>query len=393
MAAIGKEAWFALMNRKSWAAACRSPERTRPRLLTEYRAPAATACSHAEAGSTHHARPRSDREPPPPGGPRFGQPGRPTREWSGRSAQTRGQDRQDYGQRGPGRPSVGEIPANTVGVFLASAAPLAKASGCPPNRVNPSPDELVKLVHLLKRTPLQSEWWRRTAEVVTAEKLCCRDKVTCDEPVDDIEDEKGDNECLCALADQDDDRGVEKPTIDIVERGLDRENAQRLLGAPIHMKNWKFSVHIRIGLMGAGRHHHRVGAIGGLAHFDEADVRQLKNPVDLQLELARVQVPEPFAEAATIAALDLGDLAIDRSDVASVVEVELQQCEEQSDRGAEQEHPGEKAQPDTAVPAVEAAPCCPDPCERRRSALGLAVILAGVCRLMLHHASLAAPGS
>src|ERR1700719_2946654 len=77
------------MNRKSRTAACRSPEQTRPRLLKEYRAPAAAACSHAAAGSTHHARMRSDQEPPPPGGPRFGRPGRPTREWSGRLAQTR----------------------------------------------------------------------------------------------------------------------------------------------------------------------------------------------------------------------------------------------------------------------------------------------------------------
>jgi hypothetical protein len=96
-----------------------------------------------------------------------------------------------------------------------------------------------------------------------------------------------------------------------------------LLGAAERMKNWKFAVHSRIGLMGAGGHHHRVGAIAGLAHFDEADGRQVKNPVDLQLELARVQVPEPFAEAATIAALDLGYLVIDRSDVAAIVEVEL----------------------------------------------------------------------
>src|SRR3954451_10188489 len=115
------------MNRKSRTAACRSPEQTRPRLLKEYRAPAAAACSHAAAGSTHHARMRSDQEPPPPGGPRFGQPGRPTREWSGRLAQTRGQDRRDYVQHGRGRPSVGETPANRVGVFLASAAPLAKS--------------------------------------------------------------------------------------------------------------------------------------------------------------------------------------------------------------------------------------------------------------------------
>src|ERR1700738_2040233 len=138
MAAVGKQAWFALMNRKSRTAACRSPEQTRPRLLKEYRAPAAAACSHAAAGSTHHARMRSDQEPPPPGGPRFGQPGRPTREWSGRLAQTRGLARQDYVQHGRGRPSVGETPANTVDVFLASAAPLARDSGCPPNRVNPT---------------------------------------------------------------------------------------------------------------------------------------------------------------------------------------------------------------------------------------------------------------
>src|SRR5438105_14549062 len=126
------------MNRKSRTAACRSPEQTRPRLLKEYRAPAAAACSHAAAGSTHHARMRSDQEPPPPGGPRFGQPGRPTREWSGRLAQTRGQDRRDYVQHGRGRPSVGETPANMVDVFLASAAPLARDSRCPPNRVNPN---------------------------------------------------------------------------------------------------------------------------------------------------------------------------------------------------------------------------------------------------------------
>jgi len=37
-----------------------------------------------------------------------------------------------------GRPSVGETPANTVDVFLASTAPLARDSGCPPNRVNPN---------------------------------------------------------------------------------------------------------------------------------------------------------------------------------------------------------------------------------------------------------------
>src|SRR5579863_1124730 len=70
------------MNRKSRTAACRSPEQTKPRLLTGYRAPTAAACSRVAADSTHHARLRSAQEAPPPGGPRFDQPGRPRREWS-----------------------------------------------------------------------------------------------------------------------------------------------------------------------------------------------------------------------------------------------------------------------------------------------------------------------
>ena len=115
-----------------------------------------------------------------------------------------------------------------------------------------------------------------------------------------------------------------RSTIDLVERGLDRKNAQLLLGAAKGMKDRKFAMHIRVGLAGAGGDHHGVGVIGGLAHFDETDVRQVKNPVDLQLELARVKVPEPFAEAATIATLDLGYPAIDRADVTAILEVELQ---------------------------------------------------------------------
>jgi len=153
------------------------------------------------------------------------------------------------------------------------------------------------------------------------------------------------------------------------------------------MEKREFAVHSRAGLVGAGAHHHRIGTIGGLAHFDEADSRQMKKPVDLQLELLRVQIPQPFAEAGEIAALDCGHPVLDRSDVAAIVEVELQQCEEQSDRRAEQEDAGEEARADPATQADEGAPCCPDPGERRRSGPGLAVILAGVRRLILHHAN------
>src|SRR5580700_2209236 len=46
----------ALMNSKIRTALLRSPERTRPPLERECRAPDAVACSHAAAGSVHRAR-------------------------------------------------------------------------------------------------------------------------------------------------------------------------------------------------------------------------------------------------------------------------------------------------------------------------------------------------
>src|ERR1044072_1511556 len=125
------------MNRKSRTAACRSPGQTRPRLLTEYRAPAAAACSHVAAGPTRHALPRPNPGSIPLARPRAGQPARPSYEWIGRSAQTRGRDRQDHVQHARAPPSGGETLVNTAGVFSASVAPLTKASGCPPIRVNP----------------------------------------------------------------------------------------------------------------------------------------------------------------------------------------------------------------------------------------------------------------
>src|SRR5207344_2666951 len=110
---------------------------TRPRLLTGCRAPAAAACSPVAAGSTRHARPRPDQRSIPLVAPRSGQPGRPSYEWIGRSVQTHAQDRQDHVRHERDPPSGAETRANTVGVFWASVAPLAKASGCPPIRVNP----------------------------------------------------------------------------------------------------------------------------------------------------------------------------------------------------------------------------------------------------------------
>ena len=119
MAATGKEAWFAPMNRKSRTARPRPPLQTRPRLEKGCRAPPAAACSRAGGVPTRRARPCSGPCPSPPGGLIGGQPGRPRHRSTAPSARTRGQDHQRIVWRGPGRPSDGGTQANTVGVSWA----------------------------------------------------------------------------------------------------------------------------------------------------------------------------------------------------------------------------------------------------------------------------------
>jgi hypothetical protein len=96
--------------------------------------------------------------------------------------------------------------------------------------------QTVKLIRGPRRTPLESKRRLRTAKIVSSERRCYRGEVTCDQPMDDKEDEKGDKKRLYGLANHDNDRGVEKPPIDPVERGFDCENAEQLFGAAIRKK-------------------------------------------------------------------------------------------------------------------------------------------------------------
>ena len=119
MAAIGKQAWFALMNRKSRTAARRSPVQTRPRLLTGYRAPAAAGLYLAPQPDqlVTFARPDQASTFLPAALAPVGL-GDPVADRLRRLARTRGQDRPDHVRHEPDRPSGGETPANTVGGFL-----------------------------------------------------------------------------------------------------------------------------------------------------------------------------------------------------------------------------------------------------------------------------------
>src|ERR1700739_1672997 len=98
MVAMGKKAWFALMNWKTRMGSPRSPVRTRPLPLQRYRAPGAVAGSHAADGSAPRARRWSGG---PLGGLHHDRPVAPSSRSPGRSARTRAIAPLAFGQRGP----------------------------------------------------------------------------------------------------------------------------------------------------------------------------------------------------------------------------------------------------------------------------------------------------
>src|SRR6202045_650076 len=156
MVAMGKKAWFALMNWKTRMGSPRSPVRTRPLPLPGYRAPGAVAGSHAADGSAPRARRWSGR---PVGGLHRDQPDEPSSRSPGRSVRTRATAPPVFAQIGPEQPSVAGIPAHRVGDSSASMTPPSQMQRCPPNRVNssierqprkklePSPERLLAVLH------------------------------------------------------------------------------------------------------------------------------------------------------------------------------------------------------------------------------------------------------
>src|SRR3984893_9509829 len=133
MVAMGKKAWFALMNWKTRMGSPRSPVRTRLLPLPGYRAPGAVAGSHAADGSAPRARRWSGR---PVRGPHRDQPDEPSSRSPGRSVRTRATAPPVFAQIGPEQPSVAGIPAHRVGDSSALMAPPSQLERCPPNRVN-----------------------------------------------------------------------------------------------------------------------------------------------------------------------------------------------------------------------------------------------------------------
>src|SRR3954447_16075287 len=133
MVAMGKTAWFALMNWKTRTRSPRSPVRTRLPPLPRCRAPGAVAGSHAADASVPRAQRWSGR---PVGGFHRDRPDEPSSRSPGRSARTHATAPPGFAHIGPDQPSVAGIPADRVGDSSASMAPPSQVERCPPNRVN-----------------------------------------------------------------------------------------------------------------------------------------------------------------------------------------------------------------------------------------------------------------
>src|SRR5262249_38765758 len=104
-------------------------------------------------------------------------------------------------------------------------------------------NDLVEFVLFLGRAPLQAQWWRRLAQIVLAGKSSQCGQVPRDQPVREVENKKGDEENLRALADQDDDRFMEESAMDLVERGVNRQHTKLLLLAVRRMDEREGAAH------------------------------------------------------------------------------------------------------------------------------------------------------
>src|SRR6202035_2590652 len=143
MVAMGKKAWFALMNWKTRMGSPRSPVRTRLLPLPRYRAPGSVAGSHAADGSAPRARRWSG---PPVGGLHRDRPVAPSSRSPGQSVRIRATTPPVFAQIGSDQPSVAGTPAHRVGDSSASMAPPSQVERCPPNRVNSTEPSTLVLV-------------------------------------------------------------------------------------------------------------------------------------------------------------------------------------------------------------------------------------------------------
>src|SRR5262249_946103 len=114
--------------------------------------------------------------------------------------------------------------------------------------------DLVELVLLLGGAPLQAQWWRRLAQIELSEKSCQWGQVPLHKAVSDVENKKGDEENLRALADQDDDRLMEEGVMDLVERGFNRQHAKPLLLAARRMDKREGAAHSGMVLAATAAH-------------------------------------------------------------------------------------------------------------------------------------------
>ncbi|MGY3392236.1 hypothetical protein ACVWW6_004827 [Bradyrhizobium sp. USDA 3311] len=192
-------------------------------------------------------------------------------------------------------------------------------------------DHLVQFVRIVGRPALQVQRRRRPHQAVLADEVGDGNKVPRHQEMEHVDDEQRDEERLRRLACQDDQGTVQQLLIDLAQRRLDMEHADRARGALHGVVQRVIARDDRTGVRLADRDTDRIGAISDLAHLGGADVGQPQDAVELELELVLVEIPQAFAEAAGGAPADLVEPRLDDADLAVIVEIELKRGQHQRD--------------------------------------------------------------
>ncbi len=168
------------------------------------------------------------------------------------------------------------------------------------------------------------------------------------QPVHDEQDEKGDQESLGRVAQEDDDGLRRQAAVDVRQRRLDMEHADDLrCCAAAHQ--WKL-LDDRIGTLSlAAENRQCMGGRRALPHFHGPHGRQSQDAFELLLQLPGIQRPQAFAQAARGGLIDLGESALEARPLAAIAQGQLQHGQGQRDRGAEQQDADQQRDRDAAA--------------------------------------------
>jgi hypothetical protein len=189
---------------------------------------------------------------------------------------------------------------------------------------------------------MQAQLQRPVTDAIAADVGCNGRQMARHEIMNEIEDEERDEKCLCRLARQNGQCGIDEPSIHVGQSGFDAECSDHPVLPLRFVDQGVFPCQDRCFGVPAKFHHERIARAVGLTDFDGTDVGEPEDSIELEFQLSFVERPQTVSQAVEIALADLGQAQLEGRDVAAVVDVELNRGEDEGDGAAEEENAGEQ---------------------------------------------------